>query len=76
MTAPLAWQKSTYSQDSGDCVELTARGGAVLLRESDNPTVVLTTTRKDLARFLRFLKAAPTSTASGAKPSRMPRSVG
>jgi hypothetical protein len=59
MTAYLAWQKSTYSQDGGDCVELTALGGAVLLRESDNPGVVLTTTRKDLARFLRRLKAAP-----------------
>jgi hypothetical protein len=76
MTAPLAWQKSTYSQDNGECVELTARGGAVLLRESDNPTVVLTTTRKDLARFLRFLKAAPTATASGAGPARMQRSAG
>lgn len=61
MTASFAWQKSTYSQDGGDCVELTAHGGAVLLRESDNPAVVLTTTRKDLALFLRFLKAAPTA---------------
>lgn len=58
MTAPLTWQKSTYSQEHGDCVELTAHGGAVLLRESDNPAVVLTTTRKDLARFIQFLKAA------------------
>ena len=31
MTAPLTWQKSTYSHEHGDCVELTARGGAVLL---------------------------------------------
>jgi len=59
MTAPLTWQKSTYSQGQGDCVELTAHGGAVLLRESDNPAVILTTTRKNLARFLQFLKLAP-----------------
>lgn len=56
MTAPLTWQKSTYSQDQGDCVELTTHGGAVLLRESDDPSVVLTTTRSNLARFLRLLK--------------------
>jgi len=56
MTAPLTWQKSTYSQDQGECVELTAHGGAVLLRESDDPSVVLTTTRSNLARFLRLLK--------------------
>ena len=46
MTAPLVWQKSTFSQEQGECVELTAHGGAVLLRESDDPTVVLTTTRQ------------------------------
>lgn len=56
MTAPLIWQKSTYSQEQGECVELTAHGGAVLLRESDNPTVILTTTRQDLARFLQVIK--------------------
>ena len=66
MTAPLTWQKSTYSHEHGDCVELTAHGGAVLLRESDNPTVILTTTRKDLARFIQFLKVAP----GAAKPGR------
>lgn len=61
MTPPLnrqlTWQKSTYSQEHGECVELTAQGGAVLLRESDNPTVILTTTRQDLARFLHVIKA-------------------
>jgi hypothetical protein len=65
MTAPLTWQKSTYSQEHGDCVELTAHGGAVLLRESDNPTVILTTTRKDLARFIQVLKVAPAPSRSG-----------
>jgi hypothetical protein len=59
MTAPLIWQKSTYSQDQGDCVEVAARGGAVMLRESDNPAVVLTTSRKNLARFLQGIRQAP-----------------
>ena len=55
----LSWQKSTYSQEHGDCVELTAHEGTVLLRESDNPTVILTTTRQDLARFLQVIKVGP-----------------
>ncbi|MEW2518228.1 DUF397 domain-containing protein [Actinacidiphila alni] len=58
MTAPasLVWQKSTYSQEQGECVELAEDGGAVLLRESDDPTVVLSTTPTALARFLRAIK--------------------
>lgn len=59
MTAPPIWQKSTYSQEGGECVELAAHGGAVLLRESDDPTVVLTTTRNNLARFLQGIKRGP-----------------
>lgn len=57
MTPPLIWQKSTYSQEQGECVELAAAdGGAVLLRESDDPTVVLITTPNSLARFLQSIK--------------------
>jgi hypothetical protein len=66
MTAPLIWQKSTYSQEQGECVELSAHGGAVLLRESDDPTVILTTTRQDLARFLQVIKVG----TGGARPPR------
>jgi hypothetical protein len=58
----LPWQKSTYSQEQGECVELSEAGGAVLLRESDNPTVILTTTRKDLARFLQVIKVGAGAT--------------
>lgn len=64
MTAPLSWQKSTFSQEHGDCVEVTVHGGAVHLRESDNPAVVLTTTRQDLARFLQVIKVGATGTRS------------
>jgi hypothetical protein len=59
MTAPLIWQKSTYSQDQGECVELAADRGAVLLRESDDPLVVLCTTPTALARFLQVIKFSP-----------------
>ena len=56
MTASLSWQNSTYSQEQGDCVELTVFGGAVLLRESDNPAVVLRTSRANLAFFLQVIR--------------------
>lgn len=56
MTATLLWQKSTYSQEQGECVELAVDGGAVLLRESDDPGTVLNTTPTALARFLRTIK--------------------
>jgi Domain of unknown function (DUF397) len=69
MTAPLIWQKSTYSQEQGECVELAAHGGAVLLRESDDPAVVLTTSRTNLARFLQGIKVtAPAPPAAGGFP--------
>jgi uncharacterized protein DUF397 len=59
----LNWQKSTYSNESNDCLELavTARG-TVLLRESDEPGVVLSTTPSALARFLQTIKRAGGST--------------
>lgn len=58
MTAQtLIWQKSTYSGEEGDCVELAATsGGSVLIRESDEPGVVLSTTPSALARFLHAIK--------------------
>ena len=60
MTAPQSWQKSTYSQEGGECVELSATDrGAVLIRESDDPGVVLTTTPRALARFLQSIKQRP-----------------
>jgi hypothetical protein len=53
----LNWQKSTFSNESNDCVELavTARG-TVLIRESEEPGVVLSTTPSALARFLQAIK--------------------
>lgn len=59
MTVSLIWQKSTYSQEQGDCLEVATFGGAVLLRESDNPGVVLRTTRKNLAVFLQVIRQGP-----------------
>ncbi|MEU9185119.1 DUF397 domain-containing protein [Streptomyces sp. NPDC048484] len=39
----LRWQKSTFSSEASNCVELaTAPDGTLHLRESDDPTTTLT----------------------------------
>ncbi|MFI9580690.1 DUF397 domain-containing protein [Streptomyces sp. NPDC052236] len=43
--------------DSSNCVELTAVGKGILLRESDEPSHVLFTTPAGLAALLREVKA-------------------
>ncbi|MCM2420152.1 DUF397 domain-containing protein [Streptomyces sp. RKAG293] len=55
----LQWQKSSFSDSGGEnCVELAAApGGAILLRESDAPAVVLRTTPARFAAFLDAIKA-------------------
>ncbi|MEU3459957.1 DUF397 domain-containing protein [Streptomyces sp. NPDC006733] len=59
MTALPIWQKSSFSgpDDDNNCVELAPVPGAVLLRESDAPGVVLTTTPAAVGAFLASLKA-------------------
>jgi hypothetical protein len=46
MPTPVTWQKSSFSSEGSACLELarSARGDAVLLRESDDPLTILTTT--------------------------------
>jgi hypothetical protein len=51
------WRKSSYSVGEGQCVEIAASGGRLLIRESDDPGVVLTTAPATLAAFLRGAKA-------------------
>ncbi|WP_079052695.1 DUF397 domain-containing protein [Streptomyces regalis] len=53
------WQKSSFSGggDDADCVELAARQGTVLLRESDDPGTVLETSCPQLAALIRHLRA-------------------
>lgn len=49
------WQKSSFSgpDDDNNCVELAPLAGAVLLRESDDPDVIVSTTPAALRAFLR-----------------------
>ncbi|WJD99656.1 DUF397 domain-containing protein [Streptomyces antimycoticus] len=54
------WRKSSYSADAPDnaCVELAhGPGAAVLLRESDEPGTVITTTPAALRALTRAAKA-------------------
>ncbi|MEZ7006827.1 DUF397 domain-containing protein [Streptomyces sp. AD55] len=53
----IQWRKSTYSEQTGNCLELALDDGLVLVRESDEPHVVLRTTRAKLAAFLAGAKA-------------------
>lgn len=52
------WQKSSFSTDAeGNCLELAPQGDEILMRESDSPEVIVTTTPAKLAAFLAGVKA-------------------
>ncbi|MEU4895476.1 DUF397 domain-containing protein [Streptomyces sp. NPDC044780] len=56
----IQWQKSSYSADAegNACVELAhAPGAAVLLRESDDPNVIIATTPAALRQLMERVKA-------------------
>jgi hypothetical protein len=61
MPTPRSWQKSSFSAggDNNACVELAAAPGGVgiHLRESDDPTLILTTTPARLRAFIRAIKS-------------------
>jgi hypothetical protein len=55
---PRTWQKSSFSPDGSDCVYLaTTRAGRILLRESDEPEVILTTGPRQLGTLIAALRA-------------------
>ncbi|MFE1149858.1 DUF397 domain-containing protein [Streptomyces albidoflavus] len=57
-SASIKWQKSSFSGGNGeDCVEVAPHEGGIVLRESDRPDQVITTTRAKLAAFLAGVKA-------------------
>ncbi|MFC5663614.1 DUF397 domain-containing protein [Kitasatospora misakiensis] len=53
----LNWQKSSYSGDAADCVEIAADGSLIHIRESDDPAIAITTTKAKLAAWLQGAKA-------------------
>ncbi|WP_406474276.1 DUF397 domain-containing protein [Streptomyces sp. NBC_01615] len=53
----LNWQKSTYSESGASCVYLaTTPAGTILLRESDEPEVVLTTGLRQIDALIATLR--------------------
>ncbi|MFF7591881.1 DUF397 domain-containing protein [Kitasatospora purpeofusca] len=53
----LDWQKSTFSGEDADCVEIASDDKLVHIRESDEPAVIITTTKTKLAAWIRSTKA-------------------
>ncbi|MER5767788.1 DUF397 domain-containing protein [Streptomyces sp. NPDC001985] len=50
----IQWRKSSKSTDGAgnNCLELAVHGGEILMRESDNPDVIIHTTPAKLRAFL------------------------
>ncbi|AWZ04939.1 MULTISPECIES: DUF397 domain-containing protein [unclassified Streptomyces] len=59
MTDGIKWQKSSFSgpDDNQSCVELAPVAGAIKMRESDAPDVIVTTTVEKLRAFILGVKA-------------------
>ncbi|MFI0739359.1 DUF397 domain-containing protein [Streptomyces sp. NPDC021100] len=54
----IEWQKSSFSGGGGEnCVELAQYDGSILMRESDDPGAIITTSRENLRAFLLGVKA-------------------
>ncbi|MEK8144498.1 DUF397 domain-containing protein [Streptomyces sp. M10(2022)] len=58
MNAEIEWQKSSFSGGGGEqCVEIAEHAGEILMRESDEPGVVTTTSRSKFSAFIQGVKA-------------------
>lgn len=59
MNAEIRWQKSSFSDggDEGQCIELASVAGGILIRESDVPDAVVSTSRDKLRAFVLGVKA-------------------
>jgi hypothetical protein len=53
-----AWQKSSYSGEAANCVNVAAApDGSLRLRESDDPDVIVTVSRPAMRALLAAIKA-------------------
>ncbi|MFD6336503.1 MULTISPECIES: DUF397 domain-containing protein [unclassified Streptomyces] len=59
MTNHIVWQKSSFSggDNNPNCVELASVDGQIVMRESDVPDAVVTTSPEKLRAFLLGVKA-------------------
>jgi hypothetical protein len=53
----LYWRKSSFSADTGACIEVAEDDGVVFIREGDDPDVIVRTTRRKLRAFLQGVRA-------------------
>jgi Domain of unknown function (DUF397) len=58
MAMALLWQKSSFSGggDGNTCLEVAATDDSFMVRESDDPNAVLTTTSASLAQLLQAVR--------------------
>ncbi|MDA5280569.1 DUF397 domain-containing protein [Streptomyces sp. Isolate_45] len=58
MVEGIKWQKSSFSGGNGEnCIEVGARAEVVVIRESDDPAQIITTSLEKLAAFIAGVKA-------------------
>ncbi|MFD8967481.1 DUF397 domain-containing protein [Streptomyces sp. NPDC059568] len=58
MDIEIKWQKSSFSGGGGEqCVEVALHNGEILMRESDDPNVVTTTSQAKFTAFIKGVKA-------------------
>ncbi|MFF4330166.1 DUF397 domain-containing protein [Streptomyces sp. NPDC001591] len=58
MSTSTNWQKSSFSGGNGEnCIEVGQEAGHIVLRESDDPGLVITTSPAKLAAFIQGVKA-------------------
>ncbi|MFI9463264.1 DUF397 domain-containing protein [Streptomyces xiamenensis] len=53
----LCWQKSSFSEDGNNCVEIAPSGADIALRESDDPDRVVTARRAAFRGLVIGVKA-------------------
>ncbi|UNO40372.1 DUF397 domain-containing protein [Streptomyces sp. MST-110588] len=51
------WQKSSFSSERDECIEIGLLDGALAIRESDDPNVILTTASAPLRALLASTQA-------------------
>jgi hypothetical protein len=63
MDQPVQWQKSSFSGpgDGNECVEVATGGNQLMLRESDEPSHVLSATPAGLAALIHHVKSGATA---------------
>lgn len=58
MNPDIEWQKSSFSGGGGEnCVEVAHNAKSIVMRESDEPSLILTTTPAKFRAFILGVKA-------------------